>query len=194
MQKNNVITIQKELSPIVTRALGTTINRESDMPEAVELLSKLNQFNDKITEEKERITKPLMEALKVERSRWSPVEKQNTIGIDHLRSQMSLYRTAEMNKQKTEEAKIAQKLTDGTINIDKAMKAIEKIKVSEKEVATDAGLVQFRESQVLKITDELAIPREYLVVNEKEVLTALKAGKVVTGAMIEIVVCPVNYR
>jgi len=186
--------IQRQLSPIVDKALSIEIRRDSDMPEAVETLSKLNNFNDKIIAEKERITKPLLEALNVERSRWKPMETSNKLGIEHIRTEMVNYKTAELNKQKAEEAKITKKLQDGKINLDKAVKQIEKIKVGEKEYANDAGLVQFRETTILKITDITKIPRDYLIVDEKKVLDALKIGKVVPGAKTEITMTPVNYR
>jgi hypothetical protein len=188
------ITIHKQLAPIVDQALALEIKVQDDMPVAVELLSKLNQFNDKITEEKERITKPLLEALKVERSRWSPVEKANQSGIDHIREQMSEFQTAEYNRKKAEEKKIADKLSSGKITIDKAISKFDKIEELQKETATTSGLVQFRETQVLKVTDPMAIPREYLIIDEKELLLALKNGKVVPGAELEVKMCPVNYR
>ena len=188
------IIIHKQLAPIVDKALSLKIKVQDDMPVAVELLSKLNQFNDKITAEKERITKPLLEALKVERSRWSPVEKANQSGIDHIREQMSEFQTAEYNRKKAEEKKIADKLSSGKITIDKAISKFDKIEELQKETATTSGLVQFRETQVLKVTDPMAIPREYLIIDEKELLLALKNGKVVRGAELEVKMCPVNYR
>ena len=188
------IIIHKQLAPIVDKALSLKIKVQDDMPVAVELLSKLNQFNDKITEEKERITKPLLEALKVERSRWSPVEKANQSGIDHIREQMSEFQTAEYNRKKAEEKKIADKLSSGKITIDKAISKFDKIEELQKETATTSGLVQFRETQVLKVTDPMAIPREYLVVDKKTLLQALKNGKVVRGAEIVIIQTPFNYR
>lgn len=192
--KTKELTIQKQLAPIVDKALSITIKTQADMPLATEILSKLNSFNDKITEEKERITKPLLEALKVERSRWSPMEKANQSGIDHIREQMSEFQTAEYNRKKAEEKKIADKLSAGKITLDKAVEKFDKIEELQKEVATEVGLVQFRETPTLKITDSMAIPREYLIVDEKELLLALKKGKVVPGAEIVIIQTPVNYR
>lgn len=186
--------IQRQLSPIINKALSIEIRRDSDMPQAVEVLSKLNNFNDKITAERERITKPLLEALAVERGRWKPMETSNKLGIEHIRTEMMNYKTTELNKQKIEEAKIAKKLQDGKINLEKAVKQIEKIKVGEKEYANDAGLVQFRETQVLKITDESKVPVEYKIIDEKHLLEDLKRGLVVPGAKIEITMTPVNYR
>jgi hypothetical protein len=188
------IIIKKELQPIANEALQLKVKSHGDLLVATDLLSRLNQFNDKIAEERERITKPLNEALKVERSRWKPLEGFCLDGIEHIRSEMSSYQTAQVTKQKAKEAAVAQLLSSGDIDLDQAVAKIEKIKTPVKNIVGKDGDVQFRETQILKITDEFAIPREYLLVNEKQVLDALKEGKVVTGAEIEIKLVPINYR
>jgi hypothetical protein len=192
--KTNELTIQKQLAPIVDKALSITITKQEQMPEAVEILSKLNQFNDKITEEKERITKPLLEALRVERSRWSPMEKANQSGIDHIREQMSEFQTAEYNRKKAEEKKIADKLSSGKITIDKAISKFDKIEELQKNVVAQSGLVSFREEKRLKIVDINSIPREYMIPDEKLILKALKEGKEIVGCIIEIIQTPANFR
>lgn len=186
--------IQRQLAPVVDQALAITLKTAKDLPPAVELLSKLNQINDKIKAEKERITKPLLEALNVERSRWKPMELANTEAIETIRTKLSDYQTAEMAKQKAKEAKITEQLKEGEIDLDKAVEKMERVKTPDKEVATAQGLVQFRETQVLKIWDHTMIPREYLLPDDKAILAALKAGKKVEGCEIEIVMTPVNYR
>lgn len=188
------IVIQKELSPVAKKALALEIKTAEDMPEAVELLSRLNKFNDRIIEEREKITKPLNEALKVERARWKPIELENQGAIDTVRAKMTVYQTAVVAKQKAEELKLSTKMADGKISPKLADKKFGEIVKAEKEVATPVGLVQFRETQILKVTNEKLIPREYLEINEKKVLDALKDGKVVAGAEIEIIQTPINYR
>lgn len=194
MKKQTTDIIKRELAPIVEQALDLNIKTPEEMVKGVEILSKLNQFNDRVVAERERITKPLQEALKVERSRWKPLVDSYENAIAYIRYEMEQYQTKLVLKQKEDEAKIAQKLTDGKITLDKAIAQIEKIKIPEKEIATTAGLVQFRETQILEITDDMLIPREYLMVDEKKLLTDLKGGKVVEGAKLTTILTPVNFR
>jgi hypothetical protein len=194
LKQDIVPVIERQLAPIVDQALELEIKVQEDMIPATELLSKLNKFNDRITEEKERITKPLNEALKVERSRWKPLETAYDGAINYLRDQMTTFQTRQVQLQKAKEAKIAESLASGKITLDKAVSKIEKVKVPEKEVATTAGLVQFRETQVLKIWDHTMIPREYMLPDEKAILTALKEGKKVEGCELELKMVPANYR
>ena len=190
------ISIAKEVSPIVSKAVELKIVDSETLKVGVELLSVLNQWNDKITAEKERVTKPLNEALKAERSRWKPVETQNSEAIEHIRDEMSKYQTEMVRKQKEEEQKIANRVREGKggLKIETAVKKIEALDVPDKEVATEAGLVQFRETIILKIIDISLIPREYFELDESKLLKDLKAGKQVSGATTETLQVPVNYR
>ncbi len=190
------ISIAKEVSPIVSKAVELKIVDGETLKVGVELLSVLNQWNDKITAEKERVTKPLNEALKAERSRWKPVETQNSEAIEHIRDEMSKYQTEQVKIQKEKEVLIASRVKagKGNLSIETAVKKIEALDVPDKEVATEAGLVQFRESVILKIIDISLIPREYFELDEGKLLKDLKSGKQVSGATTETLQVPVNYR
>lgn len=195
-QTMDVVVIEKELVPIARRAMVLHITNAEEMKEATIVLSQLNQFNDRITEIKEQVTKPLNQALKAERARWKPIETENEGAISILRKKMSAYQTELVNKKREEEESIARRIKPGTgnLSIEKAAEKIEALGIVEKEVATAVGLVQFRETATLKILDINLIPREYMMVNEKLLLQDLKEGKVVGGAVVEMIQVPVNYR
>ena len=188
--------IEHELSPIASRAISLTIKDDAMMKEAVVLLSTLNRWNDKITEEKEKVTRPLNEALKAERLRWKPVETVYQDAITRLRTNMTEYQTRLTAEHKAQEEAIAKRIAPGkgNLKLDTAIAKLDKLPTVEKEHATDAGLVQFRETATLKVTDIGLIPALYFELDKAQLLKDLKAGKVVPGAEIEIIQTPVNYR
>lgn len=192
----DITVFEKEIDPIASEAEVLTIVTQEDMAGAVTLLSNLNRSLDKITEEKEKVTKPLNEALKAERGRWKPFETKLESAISTIRSKMSSYQTESARLAKIEEEKIAARIAPGkgNLSMETATKKIDEIERADKSVATDAGLVKFRTDKKLKITDALIIPREYLVVDEKAVFEALKKGTTIPGAEIEEVQTPVNIR
>ena len=192
--KTNELAIIKEISPVVKKAQELIINSSESMSEAVVFLSQCNKYLDTLVADREKLTKPINESLKAIRDKYRPADTMINEAIISIRSKMSLYQTKQIQLQKEKEAKIAARLEKGNLSIEKAMAKIEAIDSPESEVKTLEGLVKFRESQVLKITDELAIPREYLIVDERKILEALKAGKVIPGAEIEIKLIPINYR
>ena len=192
--KTNELAIIKEISPVVKKAQELIINSSESMSEAVVFLSQCNKYLDTLVADREKLTKPINESLKAIRDKYRPADTMINEAIISIRSKMSLYQTKQIQLQKEKEAKIAARLEKGNLSIEKAMAKIEAIDSPESEVKTLEGLVKFRESLVLKIIDELAIPREYLVVDEKKLLEALKTCKTVAGAEIEIKLIPINYR
>lgn len=185
----------KELAVIAEQALVFTIAHEEDMKQATTILSKLNQFNDNIIEEREKVTKPLNEALKAERLRWKPLELQNQAAIDAVRAEMTRYQTHLANQRKAEEERIAGLVASGKIKkIETAVKHIDALDKVVSNISTDSGDVKFRATPTLKVTDIEKIAREYFDLSEARLLKALKDGTLVEGAEIEIMQIPVNYR
>ena len=195
MSANKEIAIVKKINPVIEEVNSIEITSET-MPKAVELLSQLNKFLDKLTEEKEKITKPMNEALKEVRSRYKPTELLLEGAISHLRSDMSQYQTEQLRIKKEEEEKIAARIGDGKgkLKIETAVDKINNLNTPASKVSTDAGEVKFRTDKKLKITDENLIPREYLEINESKLLSALKLGNIIPGAEIELIQTPINSR
>lgn len=194
MSNNQLAIIQKQIVPIAERAIAMKIATTKDMVEATEILSQLNKINDKIIQEKEKVTVPLNQALKAERNRWKPAEEKYTEAIQAIRDEMENYQTELVRIEREKQQKIADRVARGTLKVETAIRKLDEVETPETEIATTAGLVQFAEVKVLKIVDDSLIPREYLIVDEKAILDALKAGKVVPGAELETKQQVRNYR
>lgn len=190
------ITIVKKINPVIEEVKNTKITSPETMTKAVSLLSTLNTFLDKLTEEKEKITKPMNEALKEVRGRYKPTELLLEEAIASLRSGMSTYQTQQLKTQKIEEDKIASRIGEGKgkLKVETAINKINELDNIPIKVSTDAGEVKFRTDKKLKITDPNLIPREYLIIDEKALLSALKLGNTIPGAEIELIQTPINSR
>lgn len=191
-----LVPLKKKIDVLANQATGLVIKSDDDLKLAVEILSQVNHYADSVKEKKELLTKPLNLALKNARAMFSPLEDIYTEATESLRAKMAQYQTQKVLERKEAEVKIANRVKEGKggITVETAVKKLEALKIVEKEVSTNAGLVQFRESKILKIVDISLIPREYLVVNESQLLKALKEGKNVEGAILETIQVPVNYR
>lgn len=189
-------TIQKSVTPITKQAEDIVIDSPETMAEATELMSKANKTMDNIKAEKETVLAPLREAAGAEKKRWKPLEDVLKPAIAMLRTKAGAYQTAEAKRVREEEEKIAARVKagKGNLKMETAAKKASAIVKPEEAVSTSAGTLKFRAKKQLKIVDETKIPREYLVVDEKKLLEALKAGTEVAGAEIEEVQVPVNYR
>lgn len=170
------------------------IKDQVSMSKAVELLSQLNKILDDMTEEREKLTKPINEALKEIRGRYKPTEVKLTEAISKIRQEMSIYQTALLKEQQEAEKKISDRLSDGKISVSTAMKKIEALEGVDTKVMTDSGSVKFRTSYQVEIIDESKIPRKYLTVNEKLLLDDLKSGKNIPGVSLGQSQTPINHR
>lgn len=188
--------IAKDLEPLAERATTIVITDQDSLKEATSILSQLNNFNDQIEAEQDKVLAPLKEAMKAEKERWKPAITYYKAGIEAIRLKMSEYQTNLVNTVKKKESVIAARIGagKGKLTLETASKQLSNLPTIEKETATDEGLVQFREKQVLKIVDLSLIPDEYWRVEESELLADLKQGKVVPGCKIEIIQVAVNYR
>ena|SRR3990167_763454 len=196
MQKELTIALAEELAPLAERASTIEITTNADLKEATEILSRLNKLNDQVEAEQDRILDPLKEAIKVEKSRWAPAITYYKAGIEAIRAKMKTYGTTLTQSTKSKEQSIASRIAPGKghLSLETAVAHIEALPQLQKTTSTNEGSVTFVEKPQLKVTNIDLITREYFDLNESKLLKALKEGKLVPGAEIEIVLIPRNAR
>jgi len=187
-------TLKEEARPVVKQAKAVTINNAEDMTNAVEMLSVTGKYLDMVVAYEEKKTKTWKEKVKAVTAEVGPMKKALKIAVETLRTSIGAYQTQQDRIAKEAETKLAARMLKGTLKPATALKKMDELERPETKVATMAGSVSFRTDKVLKIVNEADIPREYLVVDEKKLLAALKAGVTVKGAELEEKKTVVNKR
>lgn len=190
----NVKIIERQIAPIVEDALSIYISDDSRLKEAVILLSELNKYNDNITEEKEKVTKPLNEALKAERARWKPLETLYTSAMEALRQKMTTYQTEQVEAKRETTERLTNKAISGYMKSETVISRLEALPEVEKEVATDSGLVQFAEVKRFEVLDLALVPIDYHLPNEVMIRKAMKENIELPGVRYYTEQQPRNYR
>lgn len=195
-EDNTIVQYQKEVTPIIKQAETLTVTNAEEVKEATEVLSRLNKSIDSMEAEKDKVLGPLKEAAKAEKARWKPLEDMFGGAVDRIRGLLSSYQTEQMRIKRAEEAKVLARMGEGKgkFKAETVIRKLGEVTAPEAKVEVESGGLSFRESKQLKITDESKVPDEYWVIDEKKLLDALKEGKVVEGAEIEIIQVPVNKR
>lgn len=179
------LVIKKEVSTITEKVQALAIKSKEDMSSATELLSKVNIFLDGLTKEKERLTKPLNEALKEIRSRYKPTELVMEQAVADLKQKMSAYQMAELKRQKEEQDKIAQQLADGKIKkIDTAIKKMANVEAPDEKVLTDEGSASFRPIKKFEVVDIVMLAnadKNAVTSNDVYIRTEMKNGRELSG-------------
>jgi len=188
------ITIQKEVSVYEQKATALTITSPEEMKEAVVLLSQTNKTLDNLNDEKNKVARPLLDAIAAERKRWKPFETALTNAVTTIRTKMMAYQKEEDRKRAIAEQKIVARVEKGTMRIDTASTKLANLPDIDVTVSTDAGAVQWRTIKKLIVDDIAQIPHEYFNLDEKRLTDALKAGATVQGAHLEDEKVPANYR
>lgn len=194
MNNKELVPLKKKIEVVADKVSKFEIKSADDLKEAVVVLSEMNKYADSVKEKKELITKPLNLALKNARAMFAPLEDIYESAIAMLRGKMTKYQTEHVAIKKAEEQKLADRVTKGTLKIETAMKKIDEIVPVEKEVATDSGLVQFREVKRFEVVDISKLPIEYHMANEAMITKAMKEGKELLGVKYYTEQVPVNYR
>jgi hypothetical protein len=176
--------IPKELENISNAGVITT---DTEQEKAADILTKALHFQDTVVAEKEKLTKPLNEALKEIRGRYKPVEDRLNTIISTLRTGIGSYQMHKLAEAKRIAEEKAQQVVSGELSIDDAIGDEGGDMEISGSIKTVAGSVSFRKVQKLEITDASKIPRTYLIPDEKKIIEGLKAGKSIAGCcLIEV--------
>lgn len=185
MIKKQELAIQEQINPIIARVSHMSINTPEDMVSATSELSQLNVYLDKMTEEKEKLTRPINEALKEIRSRYKPTELLLDEAIATIKKKMGSYQQKALAEQQKAEQKIADKVASGYIKIDTAIKKLENIDTVDEKITTDAGAVSFRTVQKFECMDVVMLAEEdggfFVTPNDTKIREAMKNGRTLKG-------------
>lgn len=188
--RNETQRFEKDIIKFKGSVGDLVVKNDSDLEKASVLLTSINKVLGSIEEEKNKVLKPLNEAVKAERARWKPIETVYEDMLAGIRSKMSIYQTDKFNQAKIDTQKLADRMGEGKgkLKVETVQAKLAQIEQPQKKVAS----VSFREDKVLKIIDESKIPRKYLVIDKTAVKDDLKNGIDVPGAVLETVLVPVD--
>lgn len=188
------VVIRGETHYLETRSSEISVVDAETMHSAVALMSSANKTLDRVKLEREKVTKPLNDALKAERARWKPLEDACINAVATLKNKMLAYQRVQDEERAKKEAQIMKRVEKGTMREDTAVNKLAALPDVDAQVSTDNGAVQWRTIKKLVIVDALQIPREYLTVDEVKVRAALVAGVVIPGAELREEKTLANFR
>lgn len=164
--------IDKTYLPVITKANDFKVVTKTDYEHGRDILKTLSDAAKKAKEQKDKVLKPLLEAVNARREEWRPIEDKLKSCIDSVKDQMAGFLKLEEQREQKERQKI---LSDGRLKSE--------VTISNKLAAIESAPTGgSRKILVLKITSPALIPREYLDINETRLRADLKEGKIIPGA------------
>ena len=189
------LTIQKMATSITTSAEALVVNKTT-LPNAVLVLSQLNQTLDSIELEEDTITAPAQAIIKRERERWAPFKKPLKGAIDALRAKMTQYQTLARKEEQEAKDAIAARVKEGRGNLkmETAMEKMDAVEAPEARVTTEAGSLRFQTKKEFEVVDLSLVPLQYVSANEVEIRKAMKNGIELPGVRYFTIEVPYNTR
>lgn len=172
----------KELAEIKTQVSGVQmaanslyVNNQKEADEATLLLKNIKEAEKFVTAKKEEITRPLMKSLSSVRDLFKPIELNLQDATKTIKAKILAWTIEEQDKKDKEQAKIAARVEKGTMRSDTAAAKLEAInKESPKS--------NLRTLKKVRVVDETAIPREYLIPDMIKITEAiLRHGENIPG-------------
>lgn len=163
------------------------ITSQATLEQAIEARKFLRQVREGVEAKRLAMTNPINQALKEIRSFFKPYEERIETVDSWLSGQLVDWQQKQIAEEAKKKAEIEQKIAEGKMTLEQASKKVEKVEEKVKAIPV-------RKAQVLRITDETKLAREYLMPDEGKIMIALKKGIKVDGAELFEKIIPVNYR
>jgi len=159
--KIDLTPIKRRVSAVVKGAETLAIETKENLITATDILGKIKLIGKEIKENKERVTKPLNEALRNTRELFRPIEDEWIEAERIVKGKMIDFNEIELEKARKKEEEIIKKAEAGKIDAKEATEKIEAI-VPQKEIKAKKSSIQFRTIKEVIIEDASKLPRKYL--------------------------------
>ena len=189
--KEVVKVVEKKVENATSQVSEIAITDETSLTAGTEMLANVKKLAKFVTGEKEKITKPMNEALKAARALFAGPEKRLADAESTLKGKIIAYTNEVEKKRKEAEAKIAARVEKGTMKAETALNKVADLEVEKKAVHTEAGSakisvvrkVRFQPIMELDSTAIAKLARSgYLVWDEVKARKDALAGIEVPGA------------
>lgn len=140
---------------------------------------KLKEFAKKLAEKKAEALAPLKEEQKKITEAFRPLETKIDEAVRRLTLALKAYSDAERRNTIETQRALDKERADALLAGAAPATAVKSV------VSLPPKTITTRRMKRLKILDAAKIPREFLVPDERKIFDALKAGKKVSGAVIE---------
>lgn len=182
LPQQEMVEIKDQVSSVQQKVLEIKIENADDMSKATDILHTIRQTEKYIEEKKTNITRPLMFSLSQVRDLFKPMESSLQSVKKIVKEKMLSYQIEVDDKIKKEQEKIAKKVQSGYLKPETAAGKLETLGEVGKGSQGEVGKSSIREVKKIRVVDEFAIPREYLMVNLPMITEAiLRKGAVIPG-------------
>lgn len=180
--QKDVSTLRSQSSLILAAANSLVVESEKDMDASADVLHQVKELEKTIIDRKEEITRPLMAGLASARELFKPFETVVADAKKIIKAKQLDFMRAEEERREKERERIAKQVDKGNMREDTAAKKLDVLGETKTSAQGTIGSVQTRSITKVRIIDDAAIPREYLVPDMSKITAAvIQEGKEIPG-------------
>lgn len=166
-------TYRSQTSQVLEAAKALTIKSNEDMSKGADVLHTLKGIEVSLTTRKEEITRPLMASLASARDLFKPFEVAVIEAKKIIKQKMLDFQVAEDERIEKEKTRIATAVDKGKMKGTTAIAKLENLGDVQTSASGSTGSVQTRSITKVRVVDEAALPREYLVPDLAKITAAV---------------------
>lgn len=170
--------IKKEVLSVQQNTNSYTVTSSKDAEKGADLLNMIKNTVEIITSAKEAKTRPLMTELSQIRDVFKPLETTLDDAKKNIKAKILAWQIEEEDRIEKEKAKIEARTLKGTLKPETAIAKMEALGDSPTSVQGSYGKTSTRSVTKVRIVDEFAIPREYLIPDMAKITEAILRQKV----------------
>ena len=182
IKDKELVEIKEQVSIVQEKIIGLEIKNNVDMSKATDILHNIRQAEKYVDERKTNITRPIMSSLSQIRDLFAPIETSLKNANKEVKQKMLSWQILEDERIEKEINRIATRVERGTM---KNTTAVDKLSALGEVSAGSQGEVgksSIREVKKVRVVDEFAVPREYLVLNMPMITEAvIRKGLTIPG-------------
>ena len=174
MSNTNLTPIKRQVTTAVNRANDITIDSVESLASAADILKAVKDAGKVVKTEKEKITKPLNDALKSARDLFRPIEDDLKTGERIIKDKMVDYEAEVEAERAKQAAKLEARVEKGTMRVDTAMRKMDDLETVDQTIKGTKGSVTYREVRKVKVVDPTKIPLKYMM--DERVIAAIETA------------------
>lgn len=167
-QEKSLAVVKGKTENAVKEVSSMVVKSDEDLERATLVLTNVKKLQKFVTQEKEKIIKPLREATSAARGLFAPIEEQLDEAETKLKRAMITYQDKKQKEVDAKQASIvarAQKEGPGSLKPETAIKKMEEVGEVKTNVQTTNGSANFKKVKKVRVTDPAKVPDFYWVID-----------------------------
>ncbi len=179
--------VKSKTENAVKEVYKVKIKNDEDLNKAALLITNVKKLQKFITQEKEKIIKPLREATSAARALFAPIEEQIEDAQRKLNREMSDYNDKKLAEIARKEESIAKRAETGQLKQETAIRKMEELPEVKSNVKVETGSVVFKKDKKVRVIDRMKVPDRFWVLDMVVLRSEALAISRSTGKLGEVI-------